>query len=41
MKKVEILVDGQPYTPAPETATTFLNAADEVMAQYPGVIEID
>ncbi|MBP3453723.1 MAG: GerMN domain-containing protein [Clostridia bacterium] len=41
VKKVEILVDGQPYTPAPETATTFLNAADEVMAQYPGVIEID
>ncbi len=41
VKKVEILVDGQPYTPAPETATTFLNEAEEVMAQYPGVIEID
>ncbi|MBR2718979.1 MAG: GerMN domain-containing protein [Clostridia bacterium] len=41
VKKVEILVDGQPYTPAPEAATTFLNEASEVMAQYPGVIEID
>ena len=41
VKKVEILVDGQPYTPAPETTTTFLNEATEVMAQYPGVIEID
>lgn len=41
VKKVEILVDGQPFTPAPEAATTFLNDAEEVMAQYPGVIEID
>ena len=41
VKKVEILVDGQPFTPAPKTATTFLNEATEVMAQYPGVIEID
>lgn len=41
VKKVELLVDGQPFTPAPETATTFLNAAEEVMSQYPGVVEID
>ena len=41
VKKVEILVDGQPFTPAPEAAATFLNDASEVMAQYPGVIEID
>ena len=41
VKKVEILVDGQPFTPAPEAATTFLNDAAEVMTQYPGVIEID
>jgi len=41
VKKVEILVDGQPYTPAPETAATFLNDAAEVMSQYPGVIELD
>lgn len=41
VKKVELLVDGQPFTPAPEAATTFLNAAEEVMSQYPGVVEID
>lgn len=41
VKKVEILVDGQPFTPAPEAAQTFLNDAQEVMTQYPGVIEID
>lgn len=41
VKKVEILVDGQPYTPDPATATTFLNDAQEVMTQYPGVIEMD
>jgi len=41
VKKVEILVDGQPYTPEPATTETFLNEANEVMAQYPGVIEID
>jgi len=41
VKKVDILVDGQPFTPAPEAATTFLNDAAEVMTQYPGVIEID
>lgn len=41
VKKVELLVEGQPFTPAPETAATFLNAAEEVMSQYPGVVEID
>lgn len=41
VKKVEILVDGQPYTLPPETAATFLNDADQVMSQYPGVIEVD
>lgn len=41
VKKVELLVDGQPFTPAPEATTTFLNAAEEVMSQYPGVVEID
>ena len=41
VKKVTILVDGQPFTPDPATAQTFLNDADEVMTQYPGVIEID
>lgn len=41
VKKVEILVDGQPYTPDPATSETFLNDADEVMSQYPGIIELD
>lgn len=41
VKQVSILVDGAPFHPEPQTATTFVNAADEVMAQYPGVIEID
>lgn len=41
VKKVELLVEGEPYTPEPAAATTFLNDAEEVMAQYPGVIEID
>ena len=41
VNKVEITIDGQPFAPEPETQTTFINMADEVMAQYPGVIEID
>ena len=34
-------VQGQPFHAEPKAATTWVNAADEVMAQYPGVIEID
>ena len=41
IKKVQLLVDGEPFTPEPETTATFLNDAEEVMSQYPGVIEID
>ena len=41
VKKVQLLVDGKPFTPEPETTETFLNDAAEVMSQYPGVIEID
>ena len=41
VKQVSILVDGAPFHPEPQTTTTFVNVADEVMAQYPGVIEID
>ena len=41
VKKVEILVDGQPFKPDPATTETFLNDAEEVMTQYPGVIEMD
>ena len=41
VKKVSILVDGKPFHTEPKAATTWVNNADEVMAQYPGVIEID
>ncbi|MBQ4579945.1 MAG: GerMN domain-containing protein [Clostridia bacterium] len=41
VKKVSILVEGEPFHPEPQTATTWVNSAEEVMAQYPGVIEID
>jgi len=41
VKKVEVLVEGEKIEHQPETATTFINAEEEVMAQYPGVIELD
>ncbi len=41
VKKVSILVEGEPFHAEPKAATTWVNQADEVMAQYPGVIEID
>ncbi len=41
VKKVSILVEGKPFHTEPQTATTWVNSADEVMAQYPGVIEMD
>ena len=41
VKKVSITVDGKPFTPEPEATATFLNDAQEVMTQYPGVVEID
>ncbi len=41
VKQVQVLVDGQPFQPAPETATTWVNQAEQVMLQYPGVVEID
>ncbi len=41
VKKVSILVEGEPFHAEPQTATTWVNNAEEVMAQYPGVIEID
>ncbi len=41
VKKVNILVDGQPFKPEPQAASTWVNVADEVMAQYPGIIEMD
>ncbi len=41
VQKVQMLVEGQPIEKQPDTATTFLNDADEVAAQYPGVVELD
>lgn len=41
IQKVEITVEGHPFTPDPTTTPTFLNDAQEVMTQYPGIIEID
>lgn len=41
VKKVEVLVEGEKLEMQPETATTFINSAEEVAAQYPGVVELD
>lgn len=41
VKQVQILVEGQPYQAEPAAATTFVNDAQDVIAQYPGVVEID
>ncbi len=41
VKKVEILVDGQKMEKQPESTATFINQEEEVMAQYPGVVETD
>ena len=41
VKKVEIQVEGEKFTPPEESTATFINDAQEVMAQYPGVVEID
>lgn len=41
MKKVEVLVEGKPFEAQPSAVTTFVNQADEVMAQYPGLITVD
>lgn len=41
VKKVSILVEGKPFHQDAQSVTTWVNSADEVMAQYPGVIEMD
>lgn len=41
VKKVQITVEGKPYTPPENAAPTFLNQDQEIMTYYPGVIEID
>ena len=41
VRQVKILVEGKAWSIEPEAATTWVNMADEVMSNYPGVIEID
>ncbi|MEA5016902.1 MAG: GerMN domain-containing protein [Candidatus Limiplasma sp.] len=41
VKKVQLMVEGKPLSKQPESATTFINEEEEVIAQYPGVIEVD
>ena len=41
VKQVKMTVEGAEFAPAPETATTFINQESEVIAQYPGVVELD
>lgn len=41
VKKVQVLVDGEKLEASPDTQTTFINVEEEVIAQYPGVIEVD
>lgn len=41
VKKVEVQVEGEKIDFAPETQSTFINAEEEVLAQYPGVVELD
>ncbi len=41
VKEVKVLVEGKAYQTEPQAATTWVNAAEDVMAWYPGVVEID
>ena len=41
VKKVEVLVEGQKLEKQPDAAATFINEETEVIAQYPGVVELD
>ena len=41
VKKVEVLVEGEKLEKQPEAATTFINEEAEVIAKYPGVIELE
>ena len=41
VKKVEVLVEGEKFEQQPDTAATFINLEEEVIAQYPGVVELD
>ena len=41
VKQVKIAVEGKEYQPPQDAAATFLNQDTEIMAYYPGVIEMD
>ncbi len=41
VKKVEVQVEGQKLEKQPDAQTTFINEETQVMAQYPGVVELD
>ncbi len=41
VKKVEVLIDGQKPELQPDAQSTFINDEQEVIAQYPGVVELD
>lgn len=41
VKKVEVLVNGEKPELQPDTQSSFINAEEEVIAQYPGVVEMD
>lgn len=41
VKKVEVLVEGEKLEKQPDAQATFINREEEVIAQYPGVIELD
>ncbi len=41
VKKVEVQVNGEKFVPKQEDKTTFVNEEQDVLAQYPGIVEID
>lgn len=41
VKQVKVTVEGKAWQSDPQAATTWVNMAEEVMAWYPGVVEID
>lgn len=41
VKQVKVTVDGKPWQAEPQAASTWVNMAEDVMAWYPGVVEID
>ncbi|NLV59524.1 MAG: GerMN domain-containing protein [Clostridiales bacterium] len=41
VKKVQLLVEGKPMSSETETVATFINEEEEVIAQYPGVVEVE